>query len=211
MPPIRKLRSGERARGIEEELLDARLAVGKAVAEERQVGLEGGFGRHGVMRRGVEGIVDRHAAACAERLVGRDDRRPSAIGEDEVEAREGAVERMVAILSELRQGGGRVDVPEDADRIGPGVPHHAFDQHVVVDPDAARLDHDIGVPGLRHHLGDPLVGRRIDHHFGPVGRVDVPMLLPVEGVGLVEGRAVAAGMKVPDHAAVIGGGAVPIG
>jgi hypothetical protein len=38
LPPIRKLRSGQRRGGRQEEFLDPRLAIGKPVAEERKVG-----------------------------------------------------------------------------------------------------------------------------------------------------------------------------
>jgi hypothetical protein len=51
---------------------------------------------------------------------------------------------------------------------------------------AAAADHRVG-------------RRRVDGHRGPVGRVDVAVALAVEGVGLVEGDAVAdpAPQEVP--------------
>ncbi len=45
----------------------------------------------------------------------------------------------------------------------------------------------------------------------PVRRLDIAVLLPVEGVGFVEGDAVAAPGEVAQQAAIVGGGAVPVG
>src|SRR5690606_17376085 len=51
----------------------------------------------------------------------------------------------------------------------------------------------------------------IDACGRPVRRIDVAMLLPVEGVGLVEGDLVAPPGECREKAPIVGSGAVPIG
>ena len=48
------------------------------------------------------------------------------------------------------------------------------------------------------------VGRRVDDDAGVIRRVDIAVLLPVEGVGLVEGRLPAPAGEVADQ--LLGGG-----
>ncbi len=60
-------------------------------------------------------------------------------------------------------------------------------------------------------MGDAVLVIGIDDDAGPGGIVHVAMLLAVEGVGLVEGDPVAACVQGAEEAAVVGGGAVPVG
>src|SRR4051794_41758422 len=66
----------------EEELLDARLAVGQAVAEKAEAASEAWIGRFGEVRRRVESIVDRHARARAQTQIRIHERRAPAVGGD---------------------------------------------------------------------------------------------------------------------------------
>ena len=88
---------------------------------------------------------------------------------------------------------------------------HAFEQLAVEHADAARLDHDVGLARLGEHAAQALDRRRIDHRARPLGRLDVAVLLAVEGVGLVEGDVVAMRRQRLEDAAIIGRGAVPVG
>src|SRR3546814_9638124 len=57
---------------------------------------------------------------------------------------------------------------------------------LVEHADAAGLHDDVGLGGLVHHALQRVRRRGIDHHARPVGRVDVTMLLPVEGIRFIE-------------------------
>src|SRR3546814_20180665 len=64
---------------------------------------------------------------------------------------------------------------------------------------------------LVHHALQRVRRRGIDHHARPVGRVDVTMLLPVEGIRFIECDAMAMPGKLLQYPAIIGGCAVPVG
>ena len=83
-------------------------------------------------------------------------------------------------------------------------------QLVVEDADAARLDHDVRGAGFGEDACAGLRGCFVDDRMGVSGRIDVAMLLPLEGVGFVEGDVVTSRGKVAQEAAVIGGGTVPV-
>ena len=203
---------GQAVGGVQEEPLHPRLTVGQAVAQERQVGLKPRLGRHGVVGGGVQGVVDRRAGARSEALVGLDHRAAAAVGEHPVEARQQPADGVVvARRAHLVQGGGGVHVPEHGGGVGRGVVQHALQQEVVEHPHPAGLDHHVGLARLRQHLAGGALGGGIDHRAGVGGRVDVAVLLPVVGVGLVEGDVPAAPMQLAQHAAVVGGRPVPIG
>jgi hypothetical protein len=87
---------GRRDGGVQEELLHPGLAVGQAVGEEAQVRGEARLGRHGMVRRGVERVVDRVRHPAPGGRVGRDHRRAAAVGHDHVEQRQGGANRVVA-------------------------------------------------------------------------------------------------------------------
>src|SRR5205085_2377230 len=139
-----------------------------------------------------------------------DHRRAAAIGQDHVEAWKGAADDMALVGAHLVQGGGGVDVPEDAERIGAAVLDDAFEQFGVEDADAARLDDDVRRAGFFEDSAERFGGGFIDHGLGPFGRLDVLVLLPVEGVGFVENDVVAAQGEVSEQAAIISRGAVPV-
>ena len=80
----------QQPRRRQEEFLDARLAVGQPVAEKAEIARETRVRRHRMMRRGVEPVVDGHAAPRPQRLIGSDDGRPPAIGQHHVELRASA-------------------------------------------------------------------------------------------------------------------------
>ena len=149
--PVRQPR-----RRLEEEALDARLAVRQPVGEKAEVRGERGLRGDRVVSRGVVGVVDRPAGAGAEAFVGGDDGRAAAVGQHEVERRKRAADRVGGVgahLGERRRG---VDVPEHPDRIRPRRLHDAGEQEVVEDADAARLDDHVG----RRGLGDDARARR---------------------------------------------------
>src|SRR3546814_10895326 len=82
---------------------------------------------------------------------------------------------------------------------------------LVEHADAAGLHDDVGLGGLVHHALQRVRRRGIDHHARPVGRVDVTMLLPVEGIRFIECDAMAMPGKLLQYPAIIGGCAVPVG
>ena len=65
--------------------------------------------------------------------------------------------------------------------------------------------------GLFQHPVGLALGRGIDDDLRPLGVGDVAVLLPFEGVGLVESDPMATLGEVADDAAVVGGRAVPVG
>ena len=159
----------------------------------------------------VERVVDRHAALRAEPAIGLDHRRPPAIGEDGVEPRQRLADRVRGIASHLVERRRGIDVPIDRQRAAIGMPQHPFEQFTVEHPDTVRLDHDIGPAGFGENAVETRLGRGIDHRAKPFGRLDVAMLLAVEGIGLVEGNRMAAIGQSPQDSAVVGGRAVPVG
>ena len=80
----------------------------------------------------------------------------------------------------------------DARLLGAWLSQRLGQQFVVEHADPAGLHHDVRQRRLGDDLAHRLLRRGIDLHAGPVRRVDVPVLLAVVGVGLVEGDAVAA-------------------
>jgi hypothetical protein len=203
---------GHGAGGLEEELVDARLAVGDAVREEREIGDEAGLGRGLEVGVGIERVVDGDAEAGAERLVAAHHRIAAAVGEHHVVAGDEGAERIGRVVARAVERGGRVDVPEHHLVVRALVREHARLEELVEDAHAARLDDHVRAPGLLERAqGGALVGAGVDDHPGP-GRIgDVAVLLPIERVGLVEGDAVAARGERPEDAAVVGGRAVPVG
>ena len=108
------------------------------------------------------------------------------------------------------EGGGGIHVHERPDGARPGVLEDAGQQLVVEHTDAAGFDDDVCVLSLgqhRLHAGD---GCGIHGDLRPVGRLDIAVALPVEGVRLVERDAVAQPGQRAQQATVIRCGTVPI-
>ncbi len=206
-PPVREP-LGRR----QEEGLHPRLPIGQAVAQERQVGPEPLLGRDRMVGGGIEGVVDRDAALRPETLVGAHHRRAAAVGQDHVEPGQGPTQRVpVPGLAQLVQRRGRVHVPEDADRVRGRSGRHPLQQKVVENPDAAGLDHHVGLARLGDHRAGGVLGGGIDLHPGPGGGVDVPVLLPFERVRLVEHDVVAPPGEVGQQPPIVGRRPVPVG
>ncbi len=208
-PPSRKRAPGRERGGAEEELLDARLAVGQAVAEEGEVAREARVGVDREVRLGVERVVDRHAVAGAERAVALDDGVAAAVGEDEVEARDELAERdRPASASTRASVAGASTSQNDARR-----PVQRRDGRLelgVEDADAARLDDEVGA-GAPRTSSARAPRRRLPHDdLGPRRVVDVAVLLALVRVGLVERDLVAALGERADEAAVVRRRAVPV-
>ena len=201
---------GQGGGGAEEELLHPRFTVGQAVAEESEVAGEAVVRRHGMVRRGIERVVDRHALRRAEAGVCIDDGRAAAVGQDHVEPRQRPGDGVRGIAAHLVERRGGVDVPEQLQRVGAGVVEDTVDQFSVEHTDARRLHDDVGMRRLGEDGTQPVGGGGVDDRAGIGGRIDVAVLLPVEGVGLVEGDVVAVGGEGGEDAAVIGRGPVPV-
>ena len=201
-----------RGRRAEEELVDARLAVGQPVGEEGEIAREARLRRLGVMGGRIERVVDRHALARPERCVGRHHRIAAAVGQHEVVARDQRAERIRRVVVHALERRRRVHVPERHQVVGAAQRRHLALQQLVEHADAARLDDQVRVARVlqrRRHAVGALA--RIDHHARVVGIGDVAVLLPPVRVRLVEGDVVPAGVQRPDDAAVVRGGAVPVG
>ena len=202
---------GQQRGGLEKIFLHSRFPVGQAIAEESEIAGEARIGRDGEMGVGIERVIDGDAFARAHCSIGRDDRIAAAIGEDKVDLRQHGADGMRRIGAHFVQRRGGIDIPENAQGIGTGALHDAGDQVIVEHAHAARLDHDIGVGGFVHDAGEALDGGGIDGDARPVGRIDIAMLLPIESVGFVETDVMAATGQFAQDAAIIGGGAVPVG
>nr|WP_274708798.1 hypothetical protein [Variovorax sp. S12S4] len=122
------------------------------------------------------------------------------------------MERVGRIGLQPVERGGRIDVPEhDARARALQVEHGLFEQRVE-HAHAAGLDHQVGAACMLDHaacIGVALA--RIHDDLRPVRIFHVAVLLAAEGIGLVEAHAVASLVQRTNHAAVIGGGAVPVG
>ncbi len=196
--------------GLQEEGFDAGLAVGQAVGQQRQVRLEPRIAEHRMVGFRIQRIVDRPTVQGPESPVGFHNRGAAAVGQHDVEPRQGCTKRVLGVRPQLRQGGWGVDVPEDAHRAGPGEVEHP-EQGVVEHPDTARLDHHVRLGGPRHDLATAGFGRRPHHHFRPIRRIDIAVGLPLEGVRLIEGHLPALARQAAQQAPVVGGRAIPIG
>ena len=111
---MRKLRCGSRAGWIEKEFFHAVLAIGQPVAQKGQISHERRLFRNRMMRRGIESVVDRNALAGAESFVRGDDRRPPAIGQNDVEGLHRTVKCMIGVCAQIGQRCRRIHVPENA-------------------------------------------------------------------------------------------------
>ena len=200
-------------RGVEEELLDPRLAVGQAVAEEGEVGGEARI------RPAPDGASPGRArcrsARSAARRTPHRPRRPAArrhrSARGRARAGRGAAggparRRRARQASPARRRPRRRGSPPGAT---PATTPSSNSSSKTPTPLAFTTTSARG--RLGEHGAQPRLRRRVDAHLGPVRRLDVAVLLPVEGVGLVEGDAVAARREVAEQAAVIGRGAVPVG
>ena len=202
----------ERARGrqlrrAQEELLHARLAVREAIAEEGEVAREPLVALDGVVRLGVERVVDGHAVTRAERPVALHDGIAAAVGEDEVVARHQRAERVVLVRLHARERRGRVDVPEDG-RARAELEHGGLELGVE-HADAAGLHDHVRTCGAVERLAPAC--RLEDDDLGPAGIVEVAVLLALVGVRLEEGDAVPALVERADEPAVVRRRAVPVG
>ena len=210
-PPIRKLTIGPQGRGVQEKLLHPRLPIRQAVGQEVQVGAKARLRRNRMMSRRIEGVVHGRADAGAKSLVARHHRRSPAVGEHRVEPRQsrpGGVIR--ASLGELLQRRRSVHVPEDRDRLRRGSLQYPLEQQIVEDAHAARLDHHVGRPALLQGGAGGGLGGVIDDRRGVGDGVQITVLLPVEGVGFVEGDLPAPPVQRGEHAPIVGRRPIPV-
>ena len=98
----------------QEELLDAGLAVGQAIAEEGHVAGQLGVGLDGVVGFGVEPVVHRVVGACAEAEEAVARLGATAVGQHGVVGGAGLAQGVVGIGAHAVDGGGGVDVPDEA-------------------------------------------------------------------------------------------------
>ena len=195
----------------QKKLLDAPLAVGQPVGDQAEIARETRLGRLRMVGRRIKSIIDRHAGPGAEPLVGLNDRRSAAICEHDIKLRDQRVKRIPEIIGDAVERCRRVDIPESGERaLTPQLRNARFEQPVE-HADPARLDQEIGTAGLLQRMFDTVLGGRIHHDPRPIRVGDVAVFLPVEGVGLVKRDAVTIGGERLQHAAIIGGGAVPVG
>ena len=143
------------------------------------------------MRRRIERVVNRDARRT-KRAIGIHHRRAATIGEHHVDIGQCGAHRMRGIGTHFVQGGGGVDIPEDAQCPRPRLRDGTFQQLAIEHADAVGLDHDVSLAGLGQHAAHSERGCRIDDRASPFRWIDVAMLLPIERVRFVEGDVVAA-------------------
>jgi hypothetical protein len=112
---------------------------------------------------------------------------------------------------QLHQRCGRVDVPEHAQGARGRVRHDLIEQQIIRIADARGFDDDVRRCRLCRNLRHTLRCCIIHHNLCPVGRCDVTVRLPVEGVGFVKGDVIAERRQRLEDAPVIGGRPVPVG
>jgi hypothetical protein len=198
-------------RGVDEEFLDPRLAVGKPVAEKCEVAGEALVVRNPVVGLRVHCIVDRHAQARAEAPVGGDHSVAAPIGQDGVVARHVAPERIVDVGGHRVERCRGVHIPEDDCAVRSAQLGDGALQLAVEHTDAAEFYDHVGVRGGLQRPLHRVDGGLEDGDLRPFRVVDVAVRLALEGVGFVKGELVTARGERLQQAAVIGGGAVPIG
>src|SRR5438067_13847023 len=105
-----------------------------------------------MVRRRVEPIVDRHAHPCAERFISGDDRRPAAIGEDDVVLRDQRMKRIGGIRADPFQRRRCIDVPKEGEGTVTPQAWNTLLKQPVEDSDTTRLDQELGVARLFESL-----------------------------------------------------------
>ena len=195
-----------------EKFVDPPLAIGQAVGKKPEIAQKTGLGRDRIVGQRVEPVIDRHTAAGAKALVPRDDRRAAAVSQDKVVLRDQRAERIVWVGGDAVEGRRGIDIPKGGDRAGAlDCRHTGFEQRIE-DANATRFDDQIGIPCVFERAFDAtLILGRIDDDIRPVRIGHVAMFLSIVSVGFVEGDAVSVGRERFQYAAIIGGGAVPIG
>src|SRR5438477_10188640 len=138
----------------QEELFDAPLAVGQPVRDETEIAAKSRLGRRRMVRRRVEPIVDRHAHPCAERFISGDDRRPAAIGEDDVVLRDQRMKRIGGIRADPFERRRCIDVPKEGDGTVTPQARNALFELPVDDAYNTRLYLYIGVALSFENLDD---------------------------------------------------------
>jgi hypothetical protein len=178
---------GQSCGRIQEERLHPRLAVRQPVGQEVQVAREPRLRRNGIMRGGIERVVDRPAQARSVCGVAIHHGRAAAVGEHRVETRQRRVQRMQrpGLLQHLQRGRG-IHVPEHFQRTRACCLHRVVQQLVVEHADSRRLDHHIGRRRLRGRKPHGIRRGLVDDDMRPVGGLDVAMALPVERIRFIE-------------------------
>jgi hypothetical protein len=118
---------------------------------------------------------------------------------------------MRGVVPYLVERRGGIHIPEDSQRAGPRILDHSLQQLAIEKAYAARLDDNVGVRRFREHPPQPFRGGGVDDGSSPLGWFDIPMLLPLEGIGFVEADLIAMRRQRLQNAAIIGRSAVPVG
>ena len=158
----------------------------------------------------VQRVVHRHARPRAVGEVCLHDRVAAAVGEDQIVLGDQRPERIFRVAGHPIERGGRIDVPERHQRLGPLQLQHGPLQQFVEHADPTRLDHQIGTVGALHRLECSIGGVVVDHYTGPLGIGQITMLLPLEGVRLIERDAVPPLIQRADDPAIVRRRPVPV-
>ena len=197
-------------RGIEEESVDPGFTVRQAVAEKSQLGFESRDRLDRKMMVRIERVVNRHAIARANGAVSLHDGSATAIGKNNVVARNSLAQMMGGVRSYFVQCCGSIDVPIGAARPR-GRFHHCAFEFPVENANAAGFDKKIrGANRLFKRALPSFRGRGIDNYLGPFRIQNIAVALPLECIWLKENNLMSERGKRLQDAAVIGGGAIPI-
>jgi hypothetical protein len=202
---------GQAGRGAEEKLVDARLAIGEAIGEHRQVAEEPRLRRDRVVGVRIDRVVDRGARPCPQRPVRCRDGVSPTVREHQVEGRHERAQRVGRVGVQALERRRHVHVPIEAERAGPAQRCDRGVEPGVERADAPGLHDHVGPAGvLERARGPGRIGGVVDHHARP-RRLDHVAGRPVLVGRLEERDAPAAfGQRVRD-ATVAGDRAVPRG
>src|SRR5215510_5420040 len=126
--------------GADEKFLYAPLAVRQAISDKHKITGKRGACRYSVVRRRINGIVDRMAIGCSQPHVMVYHGWATAISKDKVVLWNQCPERVLRIFLHSRQSCGRIYIPEsNFGCLGPAVQNSGFQQFIKY-ADAAVLD-----------------------------------------------------------------------
>ena len=229
-PPRRKVASGARAAARRKSSSTRASRSGRRLPRKTTSQARVWSGGDGVVGVGVEAVVHGVVGLCGELEVARAGEGAAAVGEDGVVAGAAPGEGVGGVGAHAVDGGGGVDVPDEGHGVRRKFRGDAAFEFGVVAADAGVLDDDVGFAGEGEHAVERAAGgvgvveravERVGAGRGVAGLVGegagegevdgVEVLLAAVGVGLGEGDVITEAGEVFVTAAVVGGGAVPIG
>ena len=193
----------------QEEFLHASFAIGKTIAEERDIAGKARVVRYWIMGFGIESVVDVIVGARSCVHVTFFGFWTAAVGKDRIVAGNSGAKGITLVSMNAAQRCGGIHVPEDDCAIWLQLQNAAFEE-IVINTEPAVLNDNVCFGCQVEHRVD--VYRRSINEGIYIGEVViVVMLLTSKGIGRGESNLKSSARQILVNSTVIGCGSVPVG